>query len=155
MLRKGIHEIEDEFIKLLEVTELRRRKYLHPKSVENFLKHFNSLSEKNKIIVSDMLNDYLEQLKYHLAFFEKTDSILFFNNYVLTIGNIFEEELSFKKMIDWSFIFFWGIFFDLSFFLTGLAKLYFNLPLVLIVLIIRKVYYLKLELGCKMYGLFY
>jgi hypothetical protein len=155
MVEISMFEIQETFSKVLYEIEPRNRKYIHPKSVQNFIQYFHSLSDKSKSVVEKLLLEYCEELKLHADSLPKKMTIKVFANYLMQIGAIYEKELAFKTMMDWGFILKWGIVFDACLFFVGVSKFYFHLPLVLIVLIIRKFYYLKIETNNKMYGLFY
>lgn len=150
-----INDINKLFEKIEAKVEIKERKYLHPKSIKNFLKHFENLPKNCQELVKDQLESYCQDIDNLDGKISKKESFSFGMTYVMTLGAIYEKELFFKPLMDWGFIIFWGCIFDLGLFISGIAHLYFNIPLCLILLILRKIYYLKLEKKRKVYGLFY
>ncbi len=71
-----------------------KRHLYQPKSVFNFLKHFEEINEKDKITVTNLLNEYLDYILEN-KIDNKEDCKEAFFTYIFPIGAIFKRDANF------------------------------------------------------------
>lgn len=110
-----------------------RPKYLHPRTIKNFIYHFNSLGVNEKEFVLNHLDGYLHEIE-ETGVLTRDECADIFNIYVLPISKIYERDLGFAPMVHFFVTLVW--FFCISFLMVLLnvsAILYYLLAFILLV----------------------
>jgi hypothetical protein len=129
------------------------RKYLHFKTVSNFIHHFDNIKNENdKRWIFKSLNDYLincDDLKEEI---NRTESNTLFESFLAKPGDYYRHELHFKMVMNKvSYFFLYSVAF------IGMALIFnFYIALLIIPLIIYHQYRVRLKVKRReTYGVFY
>jgi len=90
-------DLENRFDKLLASHP--RSKYLNPRTVKNFIYHFNSLGANEKEFIFNQLNGYLHEAE-EADVLTRNECADLFNSYLLPVSKIYERDLGFAPKIN-------------------------------------------------------
>ncbi len=120
-------EIIDKYQKIL--SEKISSKYYHPNSLQNFINHFEKISNQNdKEIVQSLLNDYLDII-INDDIDNSADSKRLFKSYIQPIGQAYSRNMPFNVFIDPAAILFLTV-------IVNLVLLFFNPHFIIFILLI-------------------
>jgi len=153
-----IYEIKETVISWDGLLSERMKKYIHYRSIRNFVLHFDEIkSEKARERICSLLTDYIEEVRekdYDLS--GKGESLALARKYLSTIGEYYREYSNFMSVLEIKFVLIGGILGDAILFFTGLSSEIFHLPIVTIVLLLYYFFIMIFkEPKGRVYGIFY
>src|SRR5450631_4564898 len=98
----------------------RMKKYIHYRSMKNFVIHFDEIDNKvtqEKII--DLLSSYVREIVEHNYFYDRTESYALAKGYLRRIADYYREMLGFKRKVDLPMVIIGGFMADSLLYLIG------------------------------------
>jgi len=129
-----------------------RPKYLHPKTINNFIFHFNSLRYKEKEFTFLHLNNYLHEVE-EMHTITRNESADLFTAYLLPVAKIYDRDLGFTPMINIFLIILWFIAIGILLILLNLPTIVFYLLALLLLTYYAYAVFKKMQK--KVYGLMF
>src|SRR5882762_8246690 len=118
----------------------RMKKYIHYKSMRNFILHFDEIrGDIVKVRIVALLSDYIEEVELNYYSFEPDTSAELAKKYVFQIGEYYRAQSNFIRGIRIQMVFLFGIMGDGLLILAGLLSKVHNIPIVTLGLLL---YYL-------------
>ncbi len=136
----------------------RMKKYIHYKSMRNFVMHFDEITAvKTRERIAKLLSSYIEEIRSKdYDFSGKGESLQLARKYLPTLSSYFKDESNFMPMPKLKFILVGGIIIDSILYITGLSSAIFHIPIVTIVFIFYYLFILIFkEPKGRVYGIFY
>jgi hypothetical protein len=151
-------EIKDTILSFEDMLSERMKKYIHYKSMRNFVLHFDEIRgaiTRERII--KLLASYIEEVRAKdYDFSGKEESLQLAGKYMPTLSGYFKDESNFMAKPSLKLILVTGVIADGALYITGLSSAIFHIPLVTIILVL---YYLFIvvfkEPKGRVYGIFY
>jgi len=145
-----VTELETRLNKLLEYYV--RSKYLHPRTIKNFIYHFNSLGASAKELTFQYLDNYLHELEksHELTRNECAD---LFTVYIIPIAKIYDRDLGFSPKISAFTILIVFIAIAVLLFLLNVPTLMFYLLALILLIYYSYVFFKRTQR--KVYGLMF
>ena len=152
-----IEELKERFLLLDGKTSERMRRYVHYKSMRNFLNHFDeieSASAKQKIIL--FMDGYFNEIEAGGYIFDSYESADLAKKYILNISGYYKTDSNFMRNLRFSSVVIYGFMADSLLFLSGFLSHFHHIPVATTIFLS---YYLfivlfKVRPG-RVYGLFY
>lgn len=93
--------MNDMFIRynnIIEVLNKDQRKYIHHKSLRNFIIHLNELESIGyRYNIEKKINDYLEFIEQHTNEIDRNCTAPFFADYIFPIGEVY-KKIKFRRI---------------------------------------------------------
>ena len=147
-------QIIETFNYLSDHLSAEEKKYLHFRSINNFMYHFPNLSLSSQAEVENLLQAYFDEVNKNNNSYtidNTTDLVV----YLSKVGVFYKRELGFKQAFPLRFAIFWGLGLDILLLLGGLLKSFYYIPIVTLLFISRYIYLLRFERQGKLYGTLY
>ena len=136
--------LQTRFNKIKSLYAGRTQKYIHVKTVDNFLSHSdNFFMKEHRQQIFKLLTDYFDVIESK-QINNITESLELFNRYIKPLANLFSELRGFHMAVRLWIILLWLLpIFILLYFLN--ASIYFYIPVVALVILFlaRQVYFTR------------
>ena len=125
--------VENIKIKLEELKETlteEQQRFLHFKSIDNFLFHFDNLSYQSQIAVKRLLQQYFDILDGEDYSIDKETSTQLGKEYIWQMGHYYVFHMNFKIRMRLFFAIFVGLHLDILLLILGGLKQVYYIPIV-------------------------
>lgn len=152
------NEVKETILSLDDLLPARVKKYMHYRSVKNFVLHFDEIrSESAKGRICALLSDYVEEVRAHeYDFSKRQDTVELAKKYLDPIAGYYKADSNFMKLYALKFVLATGIAGDGFLYMTDLSARIGHWPVVTTGLLL---YYLFIVLfkepKGRVYGFFY
>jgi hypothetical protein len=150
-------KIEETILSWDTMLSERMKRYLHYKSMKNFVLHFEEIKNgRDRERVLRMLSDYIEEVKENDYSFEGYSSGTLAKKYLFNLAEYYRDTSHFMRNIRIQMVFLYGLLGDSLLYLGGLLRNMWYIPIVTVCLLL---YYFFITLfkvpKGRVYGLFY
>jgi hypothetical protein len=152
-----VEQIKETIISWESMLSKRMKKYIHYRSMRNFILHFNDVTNsKAQEKILTLLSEYVEEVKANDYDFEAESSYHLARKYLGNLSDYFREYSNFMRVLRIQNVFLWGILGDSLLYLAGFLSKIWYMPVVTIFLFS---YYLFISIfkapQRRVYGIFY
>ncbi len=153
----NIIESREAILSLDEMLSERMKKYIHYRSMRNFVLHYDEIeSPLARENINVLLSEYIEEIKANDYDFESEASFQLARKYLFKLSSYYKEYSNFTVLIRMQVILLYGILGDSLLYFTKIPSRIWHIPIITICLLL---YYLfvfiyKAPKG-RVYGIFY
>jgi hypothetical protein len=153
-----MQEIEDKIAPYRVTLPARTRKYIHYRSICNFLLHYHEIkTEHAKAKINALLSDYISEIEDNdFEYRNGGDSRVLVRKFLWNLASYYKEDCNFMEFIGFKFLVVIGVLGDGLLYFTGLNSAIHRIPIVTISLVLYHMFIVlvKAPQG-RVYGLFY
>jgi hypothetical protein len=152
-----IDQVQENILNLESMISERMKKYIHYKSMRNFINHFDEINDKTtQRRILALMYEYFEEIKGSDYDFDVYTSTELAKKYLFDIAEVYKQDSNFMRIIKIQHVFLYGILIDSLLYLSGVLSLFRHIPIVTTVFLF---YYLFVaifkERQGRVYGMFY
>jgi len=156
-LKVEINEIKEFILSLDSRISERMKKYIHYRSMRNFVLHFDEIkSDVVRNQISVLLSNYVEEIQANDYDFEGEASLQLAKDYLFKIADYYKEYSHFMVLMRVKVVLLFGIMGDTLLYFTNIPSRIMHIPIVTICLL---VYFLFVKIfkasKGRAYGIFY
>jgi len=125
-----IEQVKNNILNLEGTISDRMKKYIHYKSMRNFINHFDEINdERTKNRIMALMFEYFEEIKASDYDFDVYSSTDLAKKYLFDIAEVYREDSNFMRIIKIQHVFLYGLLIDGLLYLSGVLSFFWHIPI--------------------------